>query len=147
MPCCDVASLSLCSHWALSWLNLSSSSSFSLPQFLSPICSWDDRRTSEGDAQTSEYWRHQRFRFDSHSSPHLPNTLPASLDPSQPRRTQPGGAGALHAPSSAPPSGPQVPARHWQTKRLQPLFLFLSQAGQKQKDHDLVNLACFTLIT
>lgn len=43
MPCCEVASLSLCSHWALSWLNLSSSSSFSLPQFLSPICSWDDR--------------------------------------------------------------------------------------------------------
>lgn len=40
MPCCEVASLSLCSHWALSWLNLSSSSSFSLPQFRSPICSW-----------------------------------------------------------------------------------------------------------
>lgn len=39
-PCCEVASLSLCSHWALSWLNLSSSSSFSLPQFLSPIWSW-----------------------------------------------------------------------------------------------------------
>jgi len=43
-PCCAVASPSLCSHWALSWLNLSSSSSFSRPQFLSPIWSWLVRR-------------------------------------------------------------------------------------------------------
>lgn len=84
-------------------------------------------------AQTSEYRQYQRFRFDSRSFGHLRKTSPASLDPSQPHRTQPGGAGAPLAPSSAPPSGQQVPVHHWQTKWLLPLFLFLSRAGQRKK--------------
>lgn len=59
--------------------------------------------------------------------------VPVSLGPSQRRRTRPGGAGVPHAPSSAPPSGPEPRARHSQRERPPTLCQFWSQAGRKKR--------------
>lgn len=70
----------------------------------------------------------------------LQTQVPVSLGPSQRRRTRPGGAGVPHAPSSAPPSGPEPRARHSQRERPPTLCQFWSQAGRKKKGEEKVTL-------